>query len=103
MAHPESTQSKKSSRARFRPNFTISILYLIGFFFLFSILFMIPAWNEFTATIPAGTSDTEAQAMVEEFTRKTFEPLLGWMLVAATAATCLGIFGGFLPWTKRKA
>ncbi len=101
MTPPEPIPSKQHRRAAFRPNFTLSILYLIAFFFLFCMLFLLPALSEFTATIPPGTPDAEAQAMIEEFASKTIRPRLGWMLVAATAVTGLGIYAGFLPGTKR--
>ncbi len=103
MAHPESPQRKNRSKVRFRPNFTLSILYLIGFFALFSFLFLMPPLIEFADSLPSGISEDEAVAMRNEFASKKLGPLLGWMLVAATTVTGLGIYAGILPGTKRKA
>ncbi len=86
---------------RFRANFTLSIVYLILFFFLFSLLFLLPALFEFTASIPPETSEAAAQEMIAEFAKKIIAPRLGWMLLASLVTTGLGIHRGVLPGTKR--
>ncbi len=95
-------RSARSEKAVFRPNFTLSILYLIFFFFCYALLFMYPDLSEFARTLPPSTPLEEANAKMGAYAKSLIGPRLIWMLGAALATTALGIYSGVLPGVRPK-
>ncbi|MGH0031792.1 MAG: hypothetical protein ACQGVC_18545 [Myxococcota bacterium] len=80
-----------------RPRFTLGMLYLFAFFFLFCLLLVAPALWEVLHSMPPGP-EMEAAA-----NRAAREAMQGKMLLAfalATAATGAGMYTGWLPGTR---
>lgn len=84
----------------FRPRFTLSLLYLVGFFVLFALLLAIPQLVQGLSELGPGPEQlTDAElARAEEIGRQA---LSGGRLLAALAAAViavgLGSFRGVLP------
>jgi hypothetical protein len=94
--------SGKSKKAVFRPNFTLSIVYLFLFFFIYSMLFMLPALRDFSNTLPLSMPLEEANAEIAAYAKGLIGPRLIWMLGAALTTTALGIYSGVLPGVRPK-
>ncbi len=84
----------------FRPRFTLSLLYLVGFFILFALLLAIPQLVQGLSELgpgPEQLSDAELER-AQEIARRA---LGGGRLLAALAASViavgLGSFRGLLP------
>lgn len=88
---PDSDQGNRNRRRRFRPRFTIGILYLAGFFFFFAFLQILPDLIQLLE-LPPGP-DQEAAA--KELARRKSNPLLS--LILSVAATSAGAYYEFLP------
>jgi hypothetical protein len=80
-----------------RPRFTLGMLYLFGFFFLFCLILILPALWEVLRSMPPGP---EQQAAAEEAAREAAAGKLGLAFALATAATGLGMYRGWLPGTR---
>lgn len=78
----------------FRPRFTLSILYLFGFFFLYCVLLVAPSLLEVLRTIPPGPEQQEAaQRVAQEVVR----PRLWVAVVLSALTTILGAHYRILP------
>jgi hypothetical protein len=96
------TGSSKSKKAVFRPNFTLSIIYLLLFFFFYSMLYMFPKLMEFQSSIPLDMAEAEQKAKIAAYAQQLIQPRWIWMLGAALATTALGIYSGLLPGVRPK-
>lgn len=76
----------------FRPRFTIGVLYLVGFFFLFSFLQVLPELIGLLRDMQPGP---EQQAEAERVAREGSSPLIALLL--SVAATSLGSYLKVLP------
>lgn len=92
--------SRPSRRPVFRPRFTLTLLYLAFFFFLFAMVFALPDLLEGARSLGPGPEDLtpEELARARETTR---EALRGGRLLVALAlaviATGLGSYARVLP------
>ena len=87
----------------FEPRFTLGLLYLFGFFFLYCMFLVAPALWELWQTLPPGSEeDEQALAQARELARETARPRLWIALAAALATTALGSYAGWLPGTGRR-
>jgi hypothetical protein len=78
----------------FRPRFTVSLLYLFGFFFLYCLLLVAPSLWEVFRTVPPGP---EQQAAAQQVAHEVIRPRL-WIAVALSAVTTvLGAHYRILP------
>jgi hypothetical protein len=78
----------------FQPRFTLSILYLFGFFFLYCLLLVAPSLLEVAKTVPPGP---EQQEVAQQVAREVVRPRL-WIAVALAAlTTVLGAHYRVLP------
>jgi ABC-type sulfate transport system permease component len=88
-----------TERARFEPRFTLSLVYLFGFFFLFCLLFAAPALFEVWREVPPGP---EQQAAAERAARAA----LGGRVLPAFVAALLTVAGltyaNALPGMRRR-
>jgi hypothetical protein len=78
----------------FRPRFTLSILYLFGFFFLYCLLLVAPSLWEVLQTVPPGPEQQEAAKQV---THDVVRPRLWIAVVLSALTTILGAHYRILP------
>ena len=76
----------------FRPRFTIGVLYLGGFFLLFSFLQVLPELIHVAESMPPGPEQEEAARRVMQ---EGLNVLLSILL--SLAATSLGVYYSILP------
>ena len=89
-------------RAAFQPRFTLGLLYLCGFFFVYALLIVAPPLWELWQSLPPGAeADEEALARASELARERVRPYLAIALAAALVTTALGSWTGLLPGTGR--
>lgn len=87
----------------FQPRFTVGLLYLCVFFFLYALLIVAPPLWEMWQSLPAGAEeDEEALARAGELARRTVQPRLWIALAAALLSTGIGSYAGLLPGTGRR-
>ena len=82
----------------FRPRFTLTILYLAGFFLLYCVALAAPVLLEVARSVPPGP---EQQAASFDAARAAMGPRLPIALAAAVATTALGIVARVLPGLRR--
>jgi hypothetical protein len=78
----------------FRPRFTLSILYLIGFFFLYCLLLIAPSLLEVLQTVPPGPEQQEA---AQQVAHDVVRPRLWVAVVLSALTTILGAHYRLLP------
>ena len=88
------SEPAQSRRPTFRPRFTLGIFYLLGVFFLYAMLLVLPEMIHALKTIPPGP---EQQAAVTEALQANMRVRLGIALVAAIATVLLAAVKGWLP------
>lgn len=85
-------------RAVLRPRFTLTMLYLFGFFFLFCLVLVGPALWEVLVSMPPGPEQQEAAMRAAH---EAASGRLGIAFALATAATGIGIYTRTLPGARR--
>lgn len=93
-AMPKALPLPRRPRATLYPRFTLSLLYLFGFFLLYCLILVAPALFEVAATVPPGP---EQQRVAEQVAKEAVQPKLWLAMVAAVATTGLGIYARALP------
>ncbi|MCH7709900.1 MAG: hypothetical protein IH884_15540 [Myxococcales bacterium] len=88
------SEPAQSRRPTFRPRFTLGIFYLLGVFFLYAMLLVMPEMIQALKTIPPGPEQQEA---VTNMLQANMRPRLGIALVAAIATVLWGAVKGWLP------
>jgi hypothetical protein len=78
----------------FQPRFTLSMLYLFGFFFLYCLILVTPSLVSVMQTVSPGP---EQQAAAEEVAREIVRPRLWIAIVLAATTTTLGAHFRLLP------
>jgi hypothetical protein len=90
----------RSPRPVFRPRFTLSILYLVFFFFVFGLIFALPDLLEGARELGPGPDELTPQEL-EKARDTAREALRGGRLLAAlglaVVATALGSYARLLP------
>jgi hypothetical protein len=86
--------------ATFQPRFTLSILYLFGFFFLYCLLLIAPSLLEVARTVPVGPEQQEA---AQQVAREVVRPRLWIAVVLSALTTILGAHYGFLPGMRARS
>ena len=94
------TPSRPAGRAVFRPRFTLSLLYLVFFFFLFGLLLALPELLEGARELGPGPDELTPEEL--DRARETARGALagGRLLLAlglAVIATGLGSYARLLP------
>lgn len=101
MAAPPSRPPGSRRRSTpFRPRFTIMILYVGAFYFLFALLLVLPALLDALAQLPPGgeTPTPEELELARDVSRGALSGGKVYVaLFAALAATALGAWRGLLP------
>ena len=92
-----SAPPRRRPPSSFQPRFTLGLLYLVVFFFLFCFLLIAPALIEVLRTVPVGPEQEEAARRVAQ---ETVRPRLWIALAAAVLAVGLGGYTGVLPGLK---
>lgn len=82
----------------FRPSFTLALLYLAVFFFVFAFLLVMPELVGVLRDVPPGP---EQQAIAERAVREVAGPRTLWALLLALAALGFGSYLRVLPGMKR--
>ncbi len=88
---------KRAQRAIMRPRFTLLMLYLFAFFFLFCMILVMPALFEVLRTLPPGPEQEEAARIAA---RDAASGKLGMALLLATVVTGVGLYKRWLPGTQ---
>ena len=91
-------EPRRSRPPTFQPRFTLSLLYLFGFFLLYCLLFVAPDLYEVMQNVPTGP---EQQQAAQEAARQAIRPRLPYALAAALATTVVAGRAGWLPGLRR--
>ena len=86
--------------ATFQPRFTLSILYLFGFFFLYCLLLIAPSLLEVLQTVPPGL---EQQDAAQQVAHEVVRPRLWIAAVLSALTTVLGAHYRILPGLQSRA
>jgi len=78
----------------FEPRFTLSILYLFGFFFVYCLLLVSPTLLEIIESVPTGPEQEEAARVAAQ---AAIQPRFWIAIVAASLTTVLGAHYRVLP------
>ena len=81
-----------------RPRFTLLLIYLFAFFFLFCLILVVPALFEVLQTLPPGPEQEEAARIAAQ---EAASGKLGAAFLLATFATGVGLYKHWLPGTQR--
>lgn len=93
MNHPPPLPPRRR-RPTFRPRFTIGLAYLVGFFFLYAALLLVPVLTDVLAGVPPGP---EQEEIAKEVSRRTIRPLLPVAAGLSLMSTLLGAYFEVLP------
>jgi ABC-type sulfate transport system permease component len=85
---------RRHSAPVFQPRFTLTILYLFGFFLLYCLILVAPTLWEVARTLPPGP---EQQAAAESAAREAIRGRLLFAFLAALASISLGAYFRRLP------
>lgn len=88
----------RSRAPTFQPRFTLSLLYLFGFFLLYCLLFIAPELYEVLRNVPTGPEQEQA---AQEVARRAVRPRLPFALAAALVTTVAAARAGWLPGMRR--
>ena len=77
-----------------RPFFTLAIVYIFVFFFVYAFALVTPALLEVLRTLPPGP---EQQAAAEQAAREAAEGRMGLAFLLALATVVLGVWSRKLP------
>ena len=88
------SEPRRSRPPTFQPRFTLSLLYLFGFFLLYGLLFVAPELYEVLQNVPTGPEQEQA---AQEVTRRVVRPRLPWALAASLVTTVAAARAGWLP------
>jgi hypothetical protein len=94
---PSAAVAPQSLRSGFRPRATLGLLYLFGFFFLFSFLLAAPTLWQVLQSTPVGP---EQEVIAEQAVREVMRSRIGIAFVLAVVATLLGGRTRVLPGTR---
>ena len=90
-----SRQDPRTRRAPvFRPRFSLTLLYLVGFFFLYALILVLPALTEVLTQVPPGP---EQEELARQASRKAIRPLLPIAAGLALVTTLIGAHFQVLP------
>ena len=78
----------------FAPRFTLSLVYLVVFFFLYAFILILPALLGILEQVAPGP---EQQAAAEKAARAVIQPKLGLAFGLAIVTTAVGGYYGVLP------
>lgn len=78
----------------FAPRFTLSLVYLVAFFFLYAFILILPALLGVLERVAPGP---EQQAAAENAARTLIQPKLGLAFGMSLVTTAVGAFYGVLP------
>ena len=92
------SEPRRSRPPTFQPRFTLSLLYLSGFFLLYCLLFVAPELYEVMQNLPTGPEQEQA---AQEAARQAVRPRLPYALAAALATTVVAARAGWLPGMRR--
>ena len=92
------SEPRRSRPPTFQPRFTLSLLYLFGFFLLYCLLLVAPELHEVMQNVPTGP---EQQQAAQEAARQAVRPRLLYALAAALATTVVAPRAGWLPGLRR--
>ncbi len=84
----------------FRPQFTLTVVYLFGFFMLYALMLIAPTMIESYRALPPGASQEDLE-LASDIARRAARPRLWIAGVAALASVALGSYTGVLPGTRR--
>ena len=88
------SEPRRSRPPTFQPRFTLSLLYLFGFFLLYCLLFLAPELYEVMQNVPTGPEQEQA---AQEVARQAVRPRLPYALAAALATTVVAARARWLP------
>jgi len=89
----------RKTGAAFQPRFTLSVVYLFGFFFLYCLLLVSPSLVGVLRDVPPGP---EQQAIAEKVVREAVRPRLWIAVVLSVVTTALGAHYRVLPGLRER-
>lgn len=96
---PDPPYYRKTGGTHFEPRFTLSILYLFGFFFLYCMLLVSPALIDVLQNVPTGPEQEEAARRVAQ---ETIRPRLWIAGLGAALTTVGGVYYRVLPGFRQR-
>ncbi len=93
-APPDPPYYRRTGRAPFEPRFTLSILYLFGFFFVYCLLIVLPALIDVLQNVPTGPEQEEAAKRAAQEAIRSRLWIAG---VLSTLTTVGGVYYQALP------
>jgi ABC-type sulfate transport system permease component len=94
------SEPRRSRPPTFQPRFTLSLLYLFGFFLLYCLLFVAPELHDVMQNVPIGPDQQQA---AQEAARQAVRPRLPYALAAALVTTVVATRAGWLPGLRRRS
>jgi len=92
------SEPPRSRPPTFQPRFTLSLLYLFGFFLLYCLLFVAPELYEALQNVPTSPEQEEAaQEALRQTVREAIRPRLLFALGAALVTAVVAARAGWLP------
>lgn len=88
---------RRRPRATLQPRFTLGILYILVFFFVYCFVLVAPALIEVLRTVPPGP---EQERLAAEAAQRAIQPRLWIALALAVATGAFGMAKGLLPGTR---
>ena len=95
---PEHPLASRRRPPAFRPSFTLALLYLVGFFFLFAFLLILP---ELLAVLRDSPPGPDQQRIAEQVAREAFAPRALYAVVLSVTCVGLGSYLRILPGVRR--
>jgi len=89
----------RKTGSAFQPRFTLGILYLFGFFFLYCLLLASPSLYAVLRDVPPGP---EQQEIAEKLVRERVRPHLWIAVVLSAVTTTVGAHTGLLPGLRER-
>jgi hypothetical protein len=91
---PDPPYYRKTGGTSFEPRFTLSVIYLFVFFFLWCMLLIAPALMDVLQNVPTGPAQEEAAKRVAQ---ETIQPRMWIAGLGSAVSTVAGVYYRVLP------
>jgi hypothetical protein len=95
---PDHPLASRRRAPAFRPSFTLAVVYLLAFFFLFAFLLILP---ELLAVLRDVEPGPEQERVAQQVAREAFAPRAPYAVLLALASVGLGSYLRVLPGLRR--
>jgi hypothetical protein len=97
---PPEFPPRRRAQSNFTPRFTLSLIYLFGFFFLYCLFGIGPALLEAYANLPPGIDEATAEQIAAKVAQQAVQPRLLLAFIASVFTVTLGAHFKLLPGLK---